>query len=135
MALFRAAHPTTTQLRSTIEWTARRLVALRPRVGAVVRAGALGACYVLTSELPAGSLTDVHLPVPPCVPVHWVPAYWTPGADGYEGAVVDPTGAGNAFMGGLMAALDEGKGIDEGEFRELSESCGRVGAVQVGTRK
>ena len=28
--------------------------------------------------------------------------------------VVDPTGAGNAFMGALGAALDEGKSAEEG---------------------
>jgi len=43
-----------------------------------------------------------------------VEPYWRPGHDGAEGRVVDPTGAGNAFMGGLGAALDDGKDVLEG---------------------
>jgi sugar/nucleoside kinase (ribokinase family) len=41
---------------------------------------------------------------------------------GYKTKVVDPTGAGNAFMGGLMAALDEGKDMHEGESARRSLS-------------
>lgn len=128
MTLFRASTPPDAQLAPTVEWLARRLVAMRPRIGAVVRAGSLGCCYVLTADLDPGWAHDVHLPFPPAVPVHWVQSYWRPSDPGYAAAVVDPTGAGNAFMGGLMAALDEGKSFDEGE----SHLVGLVGGRQRG---
>jgi sugar/nucleoside kinase (ribokinase family) len=44
--------------------------------------------------------------------IKWVPAYWEEGSKN----VVDPTGCGNAFLGGLGAALYEGKTLDDGEF-------------------
>jgi hypothetical protein len=45
----------------------------------------------------------------------WVPAYY---GEGYAGAdagerVVDPTGGGNTFLGGLSVALARGKSIEE----------------------
>lgn len=115
MTLFRAAPPADADLPRTVEWVARRLITLRPRVAAVIRAGPLGCCYVLASDIEGEH--DPHLPFPPNVPVHWVPPYWNPSVAGYAGAVVDPTGAGNAFMGGLVAALDQGLEFGEGEFR------------------
>ncbi|OXG83439.1 hypothetical protein C349_03002 [Cryptococcus neoformans var. grubii Br795] len=79
----------------------RSLAYLRPRIGAVIRAGHLGCCYA--SADPRGYRPEVK----------WVPAYWNKERDGYEGKVVDSTGAGNAFMGGIAAALSEGKSLDE----------------------
>lgn len=79
--------------KSTLEWLVLQLLAFRPRIGVVIRAGALGCVYALTGS------DDVR----------WCPAYWKD-----QRKVVDPTGAGNAFMGGLVAALDEGKNMHEG---------------------
>jgi sugar/nucleoside kinase (ribokinase family) len=73
-----------------IEAACIALAAMRPKQAVVIRAGALGACYTLTST--PGE-------------VSWVPAFWGP-SDG--GKVVDVTGAGNSFLGGLCAGLDEG---------------------------
>lgn len=125
-----------------LEWAVRSLVALKPRLGAVIRAGPLGCCYALTSELvrtpsPHPSSRKMSAPTPPnrspsplpsvrkvsapnttalsLQPVYWAPAFWHPDMPSYATKVVDPTGAGNAFMGGLMAALDEGKDMHEGE--------------------
>lgn len=41
----------------------------------------------------------------------WIPAYWTK-VDAHE-KVVDPTGGGNTFLGGLAAALARGMGVEE----------------------
>lgn len=50
----------------------------------------------------------------------WIPAYFQDGANGggeqvEEGvhSVVDPTGGGNGFLGGLAIALARGKGVEE----------------------
>ncbi|KAL2259025.1 hypothetical protein VTK26DRAFT_7437 [Humicola hyalothermophila] len=44
----------------------------------------------------------------------WVPAYYGEGYDGDASAkVVDPTGGGNTFLGGLAVALARGKSIEE----------------------
>lgn len=42
----------------------------------------------------------------------WIPAYWTK-ADADAGKVVDPTGGGNTFLGGLAVALARGHSIPE----------------------
>jgi sugar/nucleoside kinase (ribokinase family) len=87
-----------------------RLARLRPRLGAVLRCGHLGCCYIHTRSL---SLADgVADPGPE--DVRWVPAFWDKSVPGSEGRVVDPTGAGNAFMGGLGAALHAGHDLHEG---------------------
>ncbi|KAK4685279.1 hypothetical protein P7C73_g4882, partial [Tremellales sp. Uapishka_1] len=65
------------------------------RTATIIRAGALGACYILAAE--PGT-------------VHWVPAYYSASEAEH---VVDPTGAGNAFMGGLGAALYEGLDVHQ----------------------
>lgn len=41
----------------------------------------------------------------------WIPAYWT--KDDAAEKVVDPTGGGNTFLGGLAAALARGKSMEE----------------------
>lgn len=41
----------------------------------------------------------------------WIPAYWT--KDDAADKVVDPTGGGNTFLGGLAAALARGKSMEE----------------------
>ncbi len=110
------------ELVPVLEWAVRSLVAFRPRLGAVIRAGPLGCCYALTSELvrtpsPHPAARKASNPGTPShvQPVYWAPSFWHPDMPGYKTKVVDPTGAGNAFMGGLMAALDEGKDMHEGE--------------------
>lgn len=42
----------------------------------------------------------------------WLPAYFT-SVDAEKGAVVDPTGGGNGFLGGMSVALARGKGVVE----------------------
>jgi sugar/nucleoside kinase (ribokinase family) len=73
------------------------LAGLGPKKAVVIRAGALGACYALSSSPQS---------------VHWVPAYWT---ESEIDQVVDVTGAGNGFLGGLCAGLDEGRDVIDGE--------------------
>lgn len=46
------------------------------------------------------------------VKVEWIPPYWQAG---FEDKIVDPTGAGNSFMGGCGAALMQGHEVREGE--------------------
>lgn len=42
----------------------------------------------------------------------WLPAYFTE-EDARKGRVVDPTGGGNGFLGGMSVALARGKGVVE----------------------
>jgi sugar/nucleoside kinase (ribokinase family) len=57
------------------------------------------------------------------VKVEWIPPYWQAGS---EDKIVDPTGAGNSFMGGCGAALMQGHDVREGEWtsHRLSDSRG-----------
>lgn len=114
IALYGIDPPTEAERVLALEYCTRRLLALRPRVAAVLRAGPLGCCYALAEDLPRDVQIDPLSPHPPQVPVYWVEPFWIKGMTGWDKAVVDPTGAGNAFMGGLMAALDEGKDMHEG---------------------
>lgn len=83
--------------KETLEWIVRRLVAFNPKIAAVIRAGARGCVYALPGD----------------DKVYWCPAYWTD-----QKQVVDVTGAGNSFLGGLTAALDEGNDMHEGGFSQ-----------------
>lgn len=96
-------------LRNLISSACLQLARLNPRLAAIVRAGHLGCCYVCPTDT---------------TPV-WVPAYWQPDVQGWKDGdvVVDPTGAGNAFMGGLGAALTKGKDLDEGTYPLSSKCC------------
>lgn len=80
------------------------LADLGPKKAVVIRAGAMGACYALSTSPQT---------------VHWVPAYWS---SDQSDQVVDVTGAGNGFLGGLCAGLDEGMIIRDGESRSWSAS-------------
>lgn len=80
-------------------------------MAAIIRCGHLGCCYIDTSALEHIGEKDVV----------WVPAYWDSDTPEGKGKVVDPTGAGNAFMGGLGAALDQGNSIHEGEQSQKAE--------------
>ncbi|TXT13553.1 hypothetical protein VHUM_00920 [Vanrija humicola] len=130
IALYGIDPPTEPEKVLALEYCTRRLLALRPRVAAVLRAGPLGCCYALAEDLPAEAHVDPLSPHAPQVPVYWVQPFWVKGMAGWDKAVVDPTGAGNAFMGGLMAALDEGKDMHEGGLRGgsfCSFSSGHLG--------
>ncbi|WVW84663.1 hypothetical protein I302_106697 [Kwoniella bestiolae CBS 10118] len=95
--------PTEEELKEVYINACKRLVSVNPKIGVVIRCGHLGCCYASTPP----SRSEVM--------VKWVQAYWNPQRRGWtEGVVKDPTGAGNAFMGGLAAALDSGKSLDEG---------------------
>ena len=89
-----ALTPAPADLPFTLKAAAARILALGPRRGVVIRAGAHGAYYIASGQTIG----------------RWVPPYHTSKAK-----VVDPTGAGNAFMGALAAALGEGKSLEEGE--------------------
>ena len=82
------------------------MAAFRPKKSIVIRSGALGACYALSPVTETTEETQVH----------WVPAYWDPAVPDSKSRVVDPTGAGNAFMGAMCAALDEGHDVHEGQY-------------------
>lgn len=84
-----------------IEKACIMLASLGPKKAVVIRAGAMGACYTLSSSPLA---------------VAWIPAYWT---ESESDQVVDVTGAGNGFLGGLCAGLDEGKDVRDGEIGVL----------------
>ncbi|WVQ73197.1 hypothetical protein IAR50_002763 [Cryptococcus sp. DSM 104548] len=102
-ALFTGPEFTDDDLKPILERVCRSLAHLQPRIGAIIRAGHMGCCYAALD--PRGYRPEVK----------WVPAYWGKevGREGWERKVVDPTGAGNAFMGGVAAALLEGKTFDD----------------------
>ncbi|KAK8042557.1 PfkB family carbohydrate kinase [Apiospora phragmitis] len=56
---------------------------------------------------PEGMVADEEIEVDPGIE-RWVPAYHT-----NKEKVVDPTGGGNTFLGGLAVALARGKGLEE----------------------
>ncbi|KAH8830317.1 Ribokinase-like protein, partial [Flagelloscypha sp. PMI_526] len=76
---------------SVIENAAQELFSFspRPNFSVVIRSGHLGA-FVLTSSVK-----------------RWIPAYWNADEPVHQGNVVDVTGAGNSFLGGLAAGLKE----------------------------
>ncbi|KAH6659588.1 putative MAK32 protein [Truncatella angustata] len=65
---------------------------------------------------PEGSVTEEEIEVDPGVE-KWIPAYHTD-----KSKVVDPTGGGNTFLGGLAVALARGKSLEEAAV------CGSVAA-------
>ncbi|KAI9632042.1 Ribokinase-like protein [Dioszegia hungarica] len=81
-----------------LESASQTLLSWKPRIGVVIRAGAMGACYLAKEN----------------DEVKWIPAYWSEGCEepDWVDKVVDPTGAGNAFCGAMAAALSEGMGIE-----------------------
>lgn len=88
-------------LRERISSTCQTLSQMGARAGTIIRSGEMGCCY-----LPRGEQE-----------VRWIPPFYSATNDnGGSGTsrVVDPTGAGNGFMGAVAAALDEGKDLHEG---------------------
>ena len=48
-----------------------------------------------------------------CIEPDWGTSLWIPAYHEEQDKVVDPTGGGNAFLGGLSVALARGKGVEE----------------------
>ena len=110
LSLLNVPLPESTNISETRRLVTQACVSIanwRPRLATIIRAGALGCCYI-PSSLSSVTLDDVR----------WVPAYWDSMEDGDTSGsrekVVDPTGAGNAFMGGLGAALESGQSLRHG---------------------
>lgn len=99
--------PSAESLTESVELACKALSQLKPRTATIIRAGAHGACYILANN-PGQT--------------HWVPAYWSDD----QSRVVDPTGAGNGFLGGLAAALDEGLDVHTGESYMIRTSENQV---------
>lgn len=91
---------------------------MRPKIASVVRSGALGACYASSGSTGMFSCPTQRRRPNLGVETHWIRPYWLP-ADAQQ--VIDPTGAGNAFLGGLAAGLYAEKDLAEG-------TCGMSGA-------
>jgi hypothetical protein len=88
-------------LRERLSSACQTLSQMGARAGTIIRSGEMGCCY-----LPRGEQE-----------VRWIPPFYSATNDnGGSGTsrVVDPTGAGNGFMGAVAAALDEGKDLHEG---------------------
>ena len=90
----------------------RRMGGRRQHGAVIVRCGAQG-CYLVWQHEPSSNDALVSLG-PPVIPISaiWLPAYHTPMPTSSATSrlnspttVVDPTGAGNAFMGGLAVGL------------------------------
>ncbi|KAF5393902.1 hypothetical protein D9757_000213 [Collybiopsis confluens] len=82
--------------RSSVEQAAARLLELGAKDTVIIRSGALGA-YVLTRK--AGG--------------RWIEAFWT---ESDASKIVDVTGAGNSFLGGLAAGIELNGDIFEAAF-------------------
>ncbi|KAI0483156.1 Ribokinase-like protein [Xylariaceae sp. FL0804] len=61
---------------------------------------------------PEGTIAREEMEVDPGVE-RWLPAYHGGGGPGKPDRVADPTGGGNAFLGGLAVALARGRGLEE----------------------
>lgn len=115
------------EMREQITKVCRMLHSFKPKLATIIRSGHLGSCHIVTPSAKSqpssvireleqeGAEEDAKIQDRE-LEVHWVPAYWSPGVEGYEGKVIDPTGAGNSFMGGLCAALDSGLDVLEGKL-------------------
>lgn len=67
--------------------------------GVVVRCGALGCCVATERYMKADATTEKPRPM-----LTWIDAYWTRDATpDFQDHIVDVTGGGNAFLGGLSA--------------------------------
>ena len=90
----------------------RRMGGSRQHGAVIVRCGAQG-CYLVWQHEPSSNDALIS-PAPPVIPISaiWLPAYHTPMSTSSatsrlnsSTSVVDPTGAGNAFIGGLAVGL------------------------------
>ncbi|KAF7301436.1 PfkB domain-containing protein [Mycena indigotica] len=72
--------------RSGIEAACQRFLAFsHPPAAVIIRSGAMGACVAVVGQ-----------------PIRWVDAFWS---ESHPDKIVDVTGAGNSFLGGLAAGL------------------------------
>jgi hypothetical protein len=121
-----SVYPTTGLLKNAIELVARRLFQLivapeAPVVnggwdrGVIVRCGALGSCIARQRY---GNVSHTQ----ESVELHWIGAYWTAEiAPDFRDHIVDVTGGGNAFLGGLAAGMKLTNGdLLEGTHRSPS---------------
>jgi sugar/nucleoside kinase (ribokinase family) len=113
------------ELKTLIEQAAREIMTWKPLIGVVIRSGGLGACVVRHKHR-----ADAELPVDidSSLEVCWIPAYHQPlrlsdGSYAMNPAIVDVTGGGNAFLGGLAAGLQ----LHRGDLVSAA-LCGSVGA-------
>ena len=86
--------------RSLIQESARKLLDYGVRDAVIIRSGAMGA-FVLVRGSPKA---------------WWVPAFWSSDDPEAEGKVIDVTGAGNAFLGGLSAGWELAAGVSGAEI-------------------
>lgn len=105
-----AVYPTVESLKKVIEEVTERLFGLVVGGGAVlvnggwdrgvvVRFGALGCCVATQRYMVAASSAESLRPR-----LTWIDAYWTKDATpDFQDHIVDVTGGGNAFLGGLSA--------------------------------
>lgn len=112
-----AVYPTVGSLKGAIEDVTERLFRLVVVEGAalvnggwdrgvVVRCGALGCCVATERYTLADTTTEQLRPE-----LSWIDAYWTKDATSdFQDHIVDVTGGGNAFLGGLSAGWKLTKG-------------------------
>ncbi|RXK37627.1 hypothetical protein M231_05103 [Tremella mesenterica] len=123
------------RLKENIELACLKLLSFKPKIGVIIRCGHLGCCYALSPfhsdslfKKPSNSQGPLFENTPDSqmmeeivgkgeneerTKVIWIPAYWDKSD---EEKKVDPTGAGNAFMGGVCAALHKGLDLHQGTF-------------------
>lgn len=121
-----AVCPTAESLKEVIEEVTKRLFGLVAGGGAVmvngewdrgvvVRCGALGCCVAAQRYMDAASEAESLEPK-----LTWIGAYWTKDATpDFQDHIVDVTGGGNAFLGGLSA----GWKLTNGDLLEGAYHC------------
>ena len=105
-----AVYPTIESLKAAVEIVIHRLFKLiaksdAPLInggwdrGIIVRCGALGSC-IARQRYGTHSCAEQH------AELHWIGAYWTAEVTlDFKSHIVDVTGGGNAFLGGLAAGM------------------------------
>ncbi|KAJ9113114.1 hypothetical protein QFC20_002002 [Naganishia adeliensis] len=126
-----AVYPTVESLKKVIEEVTERLFGLVVGGGAVlvnggwdrgvvVRCGALGCCVATQRYMDAASSAESLRPR-----LTWIDAYWTKDATpDFQDHIVDVTGGGNAFLGGLSAGwkLTDGDPVEASYHATVSAS-------------
>jgi sugar/nucleoside kinase (ribokinase family) len=119
-----AFYPSTDGMKAEIENVAKSLLELLVAKdtptpgpgwdrGVIVRCGAMGCCIVRKRYLVSGDDDDNSEEAKP----QWIEAYWTASASpDFRNHIVDVTGGGNAFLGGLAAGMK----LTNGDLRECT---------------